>query len=88
MWIFIYQVTIGKEESLEIDFVAKRREERIYIQVAYLLADEKTADREFRALAAVKDNYPKFVVTMDEINRSRDGILHRNIRKFLTGREF
>ena len=53
-----------------------------------MLADEKTVEREFGVLEEIPDNYPKFVITMDEIERSRNGILHRNIREFLKGQEF
>ena len=83
-----YNVTIGKANTREVDFVAKKREKRIYVQVAYMLADEKTVEREFGVLEEIPDNYPKFVITMDEIERSRNGILHRNIREFLKGQEF
>lgn len=78
-----YTVTIGKTGELEVDFVAHRSSEKFYVQVAYLLLDESTVEREFRALENIPDNYPKYVVTMDEINRSRNGIKHVNIRKFL-----
>ncbi|MCO7121520.1 ATP-binding protein [Ihubacter massiliensis] len=83
-----YNVTIGKANTREVDFAAKKREKRIYVQVAYMLADEKTVEREFGVLEEIPDNYPKFVITMDEIERSRNGILHRNIREFLKGQEF
>ena len=54
------------------------------MQVAYLLADENTIKREFGVYDAIKDNFPKYVVTMDELDMSRNGIKHRNIRDFLT----
>lgn len=78
-----YTVTVGRAGTKEIDFVAKRNGQRLYIQVAYLLASDETVAREFGALEAVRDNYPKFVVSLDEMNRSRNGIKHRNIRDFL-----
>ena len=56
---------------------------RFYVQVSYLLADDSTVEREFRALELIPDNFPKYVVTMDEIDRSRNGIRHMNIRDFL-----
>jgi predicted AAA+ superfamily ATPase len=61
-----YHVYIGKLGNREIDFVAMRHDERIYIQVAYLLADKKVIDREFGNLKAIGDDYPKYVVSMDE----------------------
>ncbi len=60
-----YNVYIGKNETKEIDFVAVRRDERIYVQVCYNLPEE--SDREVANLLEIKDNYPKYVVTMDEL---------------------
>lgn len=78
-----YSVTIGKINSLEVDFVAEKQGELIYVQVAYMLAADSTIKREFGSLKAIDDNFPKYVVTMDEIDMSRDGIHHVNIREFL-----
>jgi predicted AAA+ superfamily ATPase len=80
-----YTVYVGKNGEREIDFVAVDGAERIYIQVCYLLADEEVIEREFGALETVPDNYPKYVVSMDEVERSRNGIRHMNIRDFLLG---
>ena len=78
-----YQVSAGRVGVKEIDFVAKRDNECVYIQVCYLLAAESTIEREFGVFYDISDNFPKFVVSMDELNLSRDGIQHRNIRDFL-----
>jgi predicted AAA+ superfamily ATPase len=78
-----YKVHVGKNDKKEVDLVAEKPDARIYIQVAYLLASDETMEREFSALESIPDNYPKYVITMDEINRSRKGIKHLNIRKFL-----
>ncbi|MDC7291364.1 ATP-binding protein [Blautia schinkii] len=78
-----YSVTVGKASSSEIDFVAAQAAEKIYVQVSYLLASEETIEREFKVLERIPDNYPKYVVTMDEIQRGRNGIKHLNIRDFL-----
>jgi predicted AAA+ superfamily ATPase len=78
-----FRVTVGKTAEGEIDFIAQRNEERLYIQVAYLLASPETIDREFSSLLEIKDNYPKYVLSMDEIDMSRKGIKHINLRKFL-----
>lgn len=80
-----YAVTVGRIGDREIDFVCEDKGNRLYIQVAYLLASEDTVRREFGALAAIRDNFPKYVVTLDELDMSRDGIKHRNIRDFLLG---
>jgi predicted AAA+ superfamily ATPase len=80
-----YEVTVGKTKNAEVDFRASRGQDVVYVQVCYLLADESTVEREFSALESITDNYPKYVVSMDEINRSRNGIIHLNIRDFLLG---
>lgn len=78
-----YEVDIGKVGAAEVDFSAKKGNDRIYVQVAYLLAEETTVEREFAPLESIPDNYRKYVVTMDEVDRSRNGIIHMNIRRFL-----
>ena len=83
-----YTVTVGKIGSREIDFVGQKQHEKLYVQVCYLLASEETIQREFGVYASVPDNFPKYVVSMDELDMSRDGIKHRNIRDFLTQSEW
>lgn len=83
-----YKVTVGKIGDKEIDFVCDQRGEKLYVQVAYLLADESTVQREFGVYDSIRDNFPKYVVTMDELDMSRNGIRHRNIRDFLTADEW
>lgn len=83
-----YTVTVGKVADKEIDFIGERQNEKIYIQVAYLLASEETIAREFGVYNQVHDNFPKYVVTMDELDMSRDGIKHRNIREFLLAEQW
>lgn len=78
-----YDVHIGKNGNNEVDFVALIGNSRIYIQVSYLLASDETVEREFSVLESIPDNYPKYVVSMDEIDRGRNGIKHMNIRDFL-----
>lgn len=78
-----YDVYIGKVGPKEVDFVARSGADKCYVQVTYLLANEETVEREFSVLEQIPDNYPKYVVSMDEINRGRNGIKHMNIRKFL-----
>lgn len=78
-----YDVYVGNLENGEIDFIATRYNEKIYIQVAYILADEKVVEREFGAFKGIEDNYPKYVITMDKLDFSQDGIIHRNVRDWL-----
>lgn len=78
-----YSVSIGRAGNREIDFAAVKGKNRLYIQVAYLLADDSVIEREFSPLLSVRDNFPKFVLSMDSVDRSREGINHRNIADFL-----
>lgn len=78
-----YAVTIGKLGEKEIDFVANKGKDRLYVQVAYILGSEETILREFGVFEGVGDNYPKYVLSMDEFDMSRNGIKHYNIRDFL-----
>ena len=80
-----YAVYIGKTGATEIDFTAEKRGERLYIQVAYKLESRQTVNREFGALLAIKDQYPKIVVTMDDFwKESVNGARHIHISDFLS----
>jgi len=81
-----YTVYIGKIGDREIDFMAERNGERIYLQVTYMLFDQKTIDREFGNLLMIQDNYPKFVITMDDVTSGAGfkGIKQVHLREFLT----
>lgn len=79
-----YRVTVGRLGDREIDFVCQKQSQRIYVQVTYILASAETVEREFGVLEQIPDNFPKYVVSMDEPDMSRNGIKHCNIRKFLT----
>lgn len=83
-----YSVMVGRSGDREIDFVCARRGEKLYVQVAYLLASEDTINREFGVYDSIRDNFPKYVVSLDEFDRSRNGIKHRNIREFLLMKEW
>lgn len=78
-----YEVTVGRIGDKEIDFVCSRSGEKLYVQVTYLLASEETVSREFGVYDAIRDNFPKYVVSLDEFDMSRNGIKHRNVRDFL-----
>jgi len=83
--IWGYEVTVGKLNNKEIDFVAEKTGNRIYVQVAFSIPDEKVKSREFGNLLEIKDNYRKIVVSMDEIQiDGYEGVEHMHIRKFLT----
>ncbi len=78
-----FKIRVGKVGTKEIDFVAEKNGELIYIQVAYLLASKEIIDREFGVYKNIKDNYPKYVLSLDEFDMSMNGIKHKNIRDFL-----
>lgn len=78
-----YQVYVGKMFRGEIDFIAQRGREKFYVQTAYLLADDEVIEREFGAFRKIRDNYPKYVITLDKLDASRDGIIHLNLIDFL-----
>jgi len=83
-----YEVTIGQLQAGEIDFVATGKGgQRKYIQASFIIADETTREREFGNLRAIKDNYPKYVISMTPLVTRNDdnGIIHLHLRKFLMG---
>lgn len=84
-----YNVSIGVMGEKEIDFIAIRNNEKIYVQVAYLLSEKQTVDREFTPLLEIKDNYPKYVLSMDDNIWGNDykGIKRLNIIDFLMNNE-
>lgn len=82
-----YRVFVGKTYKGEIDFVAVKESRKCFIQVAYLLASEETIRREFGAYSRITDASPKYVLSLDKINMSHDGIVHMNIIDFLLGKE-
>jgi len=82
-----YEVTVGQLQVGEIDFVCKKpKGQRIYVQASYIIADEATREREFGNLRAIKDNYPKYVISMTPLvgRQDSDGITHLHLRRFLT----
>ena len=78
-----FAVTVGAIDSEEIDFIGVKNNKPIYVQVTYLMPDKKTQAREFGNLLKIADNFPKYVVSMDEVDMSQDGIIHMNIKNFL-----
>lgn len=78
-----YDVYIGKTKKGEIDFIATNDEEKLYFQVAYLVEQPKTEAREFGVYKEINDNYPKYVLSLDKADFSKDGIIHKNIIDWL-----
>ena len=85
-----YQVEIGKLNGLEIDFIAQKHQDRIYLQICTTLADSKVIDREYGSLEKVDDHFPKMVLSLDTgFETSRKGIRWMNVKDFLMiGTEF
>ena len=78
-----YDVKIGSLDNGEIDFIALKDGNKEYYQVCYMLSDENVINREFNAYNNIDDNYPKYVISMDKIDLSRNGIIHKNIIDWL-----
>lgn len=80
-----YKVTVGQLRAGEVDFVCVKTNDRRYVQVAYIVADEKTEAREFGRLKNINDNYPKYVISMTPLVKRSDheGIIHLGLREFL-----
>ncbi len=79
-----YAVTVGQLGAKEVDFVCEKRGDRLYVQVAYLIPDKKAREREFGNLHQIRDNYPKFVVSMDKMMEGGEkGVRHLHITQFL-----
>jgi len=85
-----YRVFVGKLDTKEVDFIAERKNEKIYVQVSYTPAvSQETIEREFAPLLAIKDNYPKYVVTMDDFwSDNVDGVKHKHLAEFLLMDEY
>ena len=84
-----YEVYIGKTKNGEVDFLAKKDGNIKYIQVTYeMKGNDNTIEREFGAYKSIEDNYPKYVISLDKIDLSRDGIIHLNLIHFLLSEEF
>lgn len=81
-----YEVQVGKLGETEIDFFCYRGKEKLYLLVAYLI-NEHDQEREFGNLEYIKDNFPKYVISSDPVDLSRNGIIHKNIIQFLLSKD-
>lgn len=91
-----YKLSVGKIGRLKVDFIIRKADlDYVYVQIARTIDngnyDEKgvnlTEEREYRSLEAIKDNYPKYVLTMDKLLQRRNGIIHKNLVAFMAGKE-
>ncbi len=83
-----YQPCSQCHKDKQHDPICHKRGEKLYVQVTYLLASDETIQREFGVYDSIRDNFPKYVVSLDEFDMSRNGIKHRNIRDFLLTAEW
>ena len=83
-----YDVYTGKTKKGEIDFVATKPDKKIYVQVAFSIPNENTKKREFGAYSTINDNYPKYVITLDNLSYEFNGIKHINLIDFLLDDDF
>ncbi len=79
-----YHLSVGRIGKLECDFIARKQNNYFYLQVAMTISDRSTEDREYRALEAIPDNYPKYLFTLDPLLQSRNGIIHHNLLDFIS----
>ena len=78
-----YCIYTGRNGDKEIDFIATKANKKLYFQVAYILADESVVNRKFNAYSGIDDNYPKYVLSMDDFDFSQNGIIHKNVIDWL-----
>ncbi len=78
-----YEVTVGSIGDKKIDFIATKNNNTEYYQVTYIMETSKTRDREFGSLNMVNDQYPKYVLSLDSVDFSQYGIIHKNLIDFL-----
>ncbi len=82
-----YKISVGRIGNLECDFITRINDEYRYIQVAMTIMDEKTENREYAPFEKIRDNYPKYLLTMDALTQKRDGVIHKNIVDFISNDE-
>ena len=82
-----YRVSVGRIGKLECDFIIRTLDEYRYVQVAMTIMDPNTESREYAPFSAIRDNYPKYLLTLDSLLQKRDGVIHKNIIEFIRNDE-
>ncbi len=82
-----YKISVGRIGKLECDFITRINDEYRYIQVAMTIMHEDTEEREYRPFRKILDNYPKYLLTVDQLLQKRDGVIHKNIIDFISKNE-
>ena len=82
-----YKISIGRVGNLECDFITRINDEYRYIQVAMTIMNEDTEEREYKPFTMIRDNYPKYLFTIDTLFQKRDGVIHKNLIEFISKNE-
>lgn len=82
-----YKISVGRIGKLECDFITRVRDEYRYVQVAMTILNSETEEREYKPFIMIRDNYPKYLFTIDTLLQKRDGIIHKNIIEFISADE-
>ena len=79
-----YKISVGRIGKLECDFITRINDEYRYVQVAMTIMSEDTEEREYKPFSMIRDNYPKYLLTIDPLLQRRDGVIHKNIIEFIS----
>ena len=82
-----YKISVGRIGKLECDFITRVSDEYRYIQVAMTIMSPETEEREYKPFTMIRDNYPKYLLTIDTLLQKRDGVIHKNIIEFISADE-
>ena len=82
-----YKISVGRIGKLECDFITRVSDEYRYVQVAMTIMSPETEEREYKPFTFIRDNYPKYLLTIDTLLQKRDGVIHKNIVEFITADE-
>ena len=82
-----YKISVGRIGKLECDFITRINDEYRYIQVAMTIMSEDTENREYKPFSMIRDNYPKYLFTIDTLLQKRDGVIHKNLIEFISNNE-
>lgn len=82
-----YRISVGRIGKLECDFITRVNDEYRYIQVAMTIMSPETEEREYKPFELIRDNYPKYLLTIDTLLQKRDGVIHKNIIEFISADE-
>lgn len=82
-----YKMSVGRIGNLECDFITRTKDEYRYIQVAMTIMSPETEEREYKSFTRIRDNYPKYLLTLDSLLQKRDGVIHKNVIEFISNDE-